>query len=188
MENRVTITQYRWAGKWLWIKIKVPCGECSLTEGVIKDLIGKDFPKKNIKFEVLPWLDNWFSVLLRGGWHAPVVFVNNKLVTQGKVLDRGLLGFYVRKALIKNSTPSTDGSVLFGKEGCPFCKRAKEILTERRIPYTYKDVIEDPLATHEIITWVKPLIPSNQPITLPQIFIKGKYIGGCDELEKKILT
>ena len=185
MDGEIMITQYKWAGKWLWFKIKVPCGECSLTEGVIKDLIEKDFPNQNIKFEVLPWLDNWFSVLLRGGWHAPIIFVNKQLVMQGKIVDRGLLGYHVRRVIAKNSNISKDSSVLFGKVGCPFCKKAKELLADKNIPYTYRDVVEDPLAAHEMIAWVKPLIPSNQPITLPQIFLKGEFIGGCDELEKK---
>ena len=63
---QIKITQYKWAGKWGPFKIKIPCGECSLTEGIIKDVIEKEFQGVDISFEVLPWLDNWFSVLLRG--------------------------------------------------------------------------------------------------------------------------
>ncbi len=186
MNEKVKIVQYKWAGSWGPFKIKIPCGECSLTEGIIKDVMEKEFPQYKIEFDVLPWLDNWFRVLCKGGYHAPVIFVNGRLVGQGRALDRGLLSCYIREELAKQKKVSSGDNFLFGKDSCPFCKKAKDLLKEKNMNYTYRNVIEDPMAMHEMIAFVKPLIPSNKPVTLPQIFLNGEYIGGFEELSKKL--
>ncbi len=183
---QIKIIQYKWAGKWGPFKIKIPCGECSLTEGIVKDLIEKEFQGVDISFEVLPWLDNWFSVLLRGGWHAPIVFVEKTLVGQGKLIDRGIIAAAIRKEIASRSEVPQNKNIFFVKKGCPFCQKAKELLNRKNIDYTYHDVIEDPLAGVLIIQFTKPQIKSNEPVTVPQIFFKGKYIGGYDKLLKHL--
>ena len=35
----VKVLLYRWGGKWGPFKVKIPCGECSLTKDVIEDTL-----------------------------------------------------------------------------------------------------------------------------------------------------
>ena len=58
---------------------------------------------------------------------------------------------------------------------CPYCVRAKSLLDRRKIPYETVDVTGDD-AKRE---W---LVQTSGRRTVPQIFIDGKPIGGCDDL------
>lgn len=176
----VQITQYKWEGSWGPFRIKIPCGECSASEGIIEDVIKTEFAGADIQFEVLPWLDNWYKPLLKGGWHAPIVLVNGRLVSQGTFVDRGLLGFYIRRELAKEYRPV--GNVLFAKPGCKFCKRAKEALRKAGVEYDEKDIIRDALAPHLLFALLKPVFPANKPISVPQLWLDGKYFGESDDI------
>ncbi len=59
---------------------------------------------------------------------------------------------------------------------CPFCIQAKRLLKKKRVSYTEIDVMGSPERRKEMIE------RSNGGHTVPQIFIDGKPIGGCDEL------
>ena len=37
------------------------------------------------------WLSKWWQPLKKGGWHAPIVMVENKMISQGAALNRGVL-------------------------------------------------------------------------------------------------
>jgi hypothetical protein len=54
--NPIQIVQYKWSGSWGPFKISIPCGECSVTEGIIKHVLEEDFKpefeKGLLKFEV----------------------------------------------------------------------------------------------------------------------------------------
>jgi len=43
-------------------------------------------------------------------------------------------------------------------------------------------VIKEPRALYEMIARIKPLIGEKTPVTVPQIWLEGKYIGGTDKL------
>ena len=58
---------------------------------------------------------------------------------------------------------------------CGYCWRAKLLLKRRGIPYEDIDVTGDP----EKRAW---LVGATGRRTVPQIFIDGASIGGCDEL------
>lgn len=58
---------------------------------------------------------------------------------------------------------------------CPYCIRAKALLDKRLIPYESIDVGGD----DEKRKW---LLDVTGRRTVPQIFIDGKAIGGCDDL------
>ena len=75
-------------------------------------------------------------------------------------------------------------SHLFGKESCPHCKRAKAYLEKEGIQYTYHDVVSSPRDLYEMISRVKPRIDPKTPITVPQIWLGGHYIGGADQLQE----
>jgi len=58
---------------------------------------------------------------------------------------------------------------------CPYCVRAKQLLTEKGL--VYKEIfVEDSEARAEMIT------RAEGRRTVPQIFINGKLLGGCDDL------
>lgn len=180
--NPVKIQLYRWAGKWGPFKVKIPCGECSLTVDVINDTIATELAGIPVELETLDWLSSWWKPLFKGGWHAPIVIVEGKIVSQGHALNRGLLTEAVIAAHVKRSEVS--GNVIFGKETCPHCVRAKSYLDTAKIEYTYFDVVKEPRALYEMLGRVKPIVGPKTPITVPQIWIDGKYVGGADELAK----
>jgi len=88
----ITITQYKWEGKLLFFKIKTKCEDCDLTTANLKDMMGREFKGKDVKFEVKPWLDNFFYCLFRLTWHAPIIMINGKKFFQfserEKLFDR----------------------------------------------------------------------------------------------------
>lgn len=174
------IILYRWAGSWGPFSVKIPCGECSLTKDVILDTIKEELKGLPVELEMHDWLSEWWRPLLRGGWHAPIVMVEDKVISQGRALNRGLLTEAVTDAYA--SSTKIEGSHLFGKEGCPHCNRAKDLLAETGINYIYHDVVKSPAALYEMLARVKPLIGPKTPVTVPQIWLDGTYIGGADQL------
>ena len=64
---------------------------------------------------------------------------------------------------------------LYTTPSCPFCVRAKRLLTERHIAYTEIDVSEDDDLRGDVMQ-------RTGRRTVPQIFIDGRSIGGFEEL------
>lgn len=58
---------------------------------------------------------------------------------------------------------------------CPFCVRAKMLLEKKQIPYDEIRVDLDPSKRAE-------MMDRGARHTVPQIFIDGQSIGGCNEL------
>ncbi len=58
---------------------------------------------------------------------------------------------------------------------CPFCVRAKMLLTQKNVTF-----IE--LAVDETPGLRKKMIARSGGHTVPQVFIDDQHIGGCDEL------
>ena len=65
---------------------------------------------------------------------------------------------------------------LYVKTTCPYCFRAQRLLDDKGVQYdTY------------VLEWGSPLRDemiqrANGRTTVPQIFIDGRHIGGCDDL------
>lgn len=176
----VAVTLYRWAGAWGPFKVKIPCGECSLTLDVIQDTMAHELDGIPVAVDIHDWLSEWWRPLPKGGWHAPIVIVEGRLVSQGHALNRGVLTEAVIDAWARRSAPT--GNHLYGKETCPHCVRAKSYLTEAGIDYAYHDVVRDPRALYEMLARVKPIVGPKTPITVPQIWLDGAYVGGADML------
>lgn len=90
-DDPVVVTLYRWAGQWGPFKVNIPCGECALTVDVLKDTFAGELAGIPIELEDRVWLTNWYKPLLKGGWHAPIVMVDGKIISQGNALNRGVL-------------------------------------------------------------------------------------------------
>jgi len=176
----IALTLYRWAGAWGPFRVSIPCGECSLTKDVIQDTLDTELKGIEVTLDIRDWLSEWWKPLMKGGWHAPIVMVEGKVISQGAALNRGIL----TQAIIEASShkiPLT-GNHVYGKASCPHCARAKGYMDNAGIDYTYHDVIKSPKDLYEMLARVKPIIGPKTPVTVPQIWINGHYVGGADEL------
>ena len=59
---------------------------------------------------------------------------------------------------------------------CGYCHRAKMLLNAKGVAFEEFDVMMDPAKKREMLD------RSDGRSTVPQIFIDGKGIGGCDDL------
>jgi glutaredoxin 3 len=66
--------------------------------------------------------------------------------------------------------------VIYTKPGCPFCARAKALLESKAVVYQEFNVGDDPVKRADLVKI------SNGSKTVPQIFIDGHHVGGCDDL------
>ncbi len=180
----VKITLFRWAGTWGPFKVSIPCGECSLTKDIIQDTIVNELAGIDVELDVRDWLSEWWKPLAKGGWHAPIVLVEGKVISQGAALNRGVLAQAVIETHAQNSALTEN--TLFGKKSCPHCVRAKGYLEAAGIEFCYQDVVREPKALYEMLARVKPLIGAKTPVTVPQIWLDGVYVGGADALSNKI--
>ena len=176
----VRVTLYRWGGEWGPFKVKIPCGECSLTRDVISDTLEAELAGVSVAFETYDWLTNWWKPLLKAGWHAPIVMVEGTIISQGHALNRGVLTQAVIDAHAMRT--SVSGTHLYGKATCPHCTRAKGYLNDASMRFEYHDVVKGPRALYEMLARVKPIVGPRTPITVPQIWIDGAYVGGADAL------
>jgi glutaredoxin 3 len=59
---------------------------------------------------------------------------------------------------------------------CPYCWRAKKLLEERGVAYQEVDVMTDGSLRAEMRR------RAGGRTSVPQIFINGQHVGGCDDL------
>ncbi len=65
---------------------------------------------------------------------------------------------------------------LYTKGHCPFCKRAKVLLSQKNVTFTDFEIDINPDLRPGMIE------RANGSSTVPQIFIGETHVGGCDEL------
>ncbi len=65
---------------------------------------------------------------------------------------------------------------LYTKMMCPYCMRAKHLLDSKGIEYREHPVDFGGTAKQEMVQ------RASGRTTVPQIFIDGRHIGGCDDL------
>ena len=59
---------------------------------------------------------------------------------------------------------------------CPYCARAKSLLDKKGVAYREISLDEEPGRRAEMVE------RSHGGRTVPQIFINGEHIGGCDDM------
>ncbi|EGQ8441989.1 glutaredoxin [Vibrio cholerae] len=182
MTTPIKVTLYRWAGHFGPFKVNIPCGECTLTKDILADTFANELAGVPIELEVKDWLSYWWEPLKLGAWHAPIVVVAGKVISQGEALNRGVLVQSIIKEWTKQDT--LQGNIVFGKATCPYCVKAKQLLDTAGIDYRYHDVVKESAALYRMIPEVKAIIGEKTPVTVPQTWLNGQYIGGCDALEK----
>ena len=65
---------------------------------------------------------------------------------------------------------------LYTTRTCPYCIKAKKLLDLKAFAYNEIDVTDQPEQRQQLIE------KANGQRTVPQIFINGQHIGGCDDL------
>jgi glutaredoxin len=176
----IKITLYRWGGSWGPFKVNIPCGECTLTKDILQDTFDSELSGIPIELEVKDWLTYWWEPLKLKAWHAPIIIVENTVISEGEALNRGVLIQAVIAQVVQRD--EIKGNVVYGKATCPFCIKAKAALDEKGIDYIYHDVVKNSAALYRMIPEVKAIIGEKTPVTVPQIWLDGKYIGGFDNL------
>lgn len=182
MTKPIKVTLYRWAGSFGPFKVKIPCGECTLTKDILKDTFDNELNGIPVELEVKDWLSHWWEPLKLGAWHAPIIVVEGKVISQGEALNRGILVQSVIQSWTKRDT--LKGNIVYGKATCPYCVKAKALLDAAGLEYQYHDVVKDSAALYRMIPEVKAHIGEKTPVTVPQIWLNDNYIGGADDLEK----
>ena len=66
--------------------------------------------------------------------------------------------------------------LIYTKTTCPFCVRAKALLAKKGAAFQEIEITDNPALRSEMIEKAKGRT------TVPQIFINGQHIGGCDDL------
>ncbi|RGP37413.1 glutaredoxin 3 [Pseudotabrizicola alkalilacus] len=65
---------------------------------------------------------------------------------------------------------------IYTTPSCPYCIAAKRLLDKKGVAYAETDVSRDP-ALRQAMT-----VRAGGSRTVPQIFIDGQHVGGCDDL------
>jgi glutaredoxin 3 len=65
---------------------------------------------------------------------------------------------------------------IYTKPTCGYCHMAKRVLTAKGVSFTEVNITAQPEKRAEMIQRAKG------SSTVPQIFIGGKHVGGCDDL------
>jgi glutathione-dependent peroxiredoxin len=143
--------------------VLVPDGNGEFTDGM-----GMLVDKSDVGFGKRSWR---YSALVKDGVIQKMFIEPDKAGDPFEVSDADtMLNF------INPRAKRPDQVAILTREGCSFCARAKELLTE--LGYDYAEV---PLP-HSIRTKAVGAIASAK--TVPQIFINGTLIGGAEELEQ----
>jgi glutaredoxin 3 len=58
---------------------------------------------------------------------------------------------------------------------CPYCQRARDLLSKKGVQFREIDVDDDPKLREQMIA-------RSGRRTVPQVFIGEKHVGGCDDL------
>jgi glutaredoxin 3 len=65
---------------------------------------------------------------------------------------------------------------LYTKAFCPYCARAKQLLSEKGVAFEEHDITMGGPKRTEMLE------RANGRTTVPQIFVGDRHIGGCDDL------
>ena len=65
---------------------------------------------------------------------------------------------------------------IYTQPWCPYCERAVDLLTEKGVPF------QEIKAPHGSPARQEAARRAGGSTTVPQIFIGGRHVGGCDDL------
>lgn len=143
--------------------VMIPDGNGEFTDGM-----GMLVDKTDLGFGKRSWR---YSMLVKNGVVDKMFIEPEEPGDPFKVSDADTMLAYVAP-----NAKKPDQVVVFSKEGCPFCAKAKQLLADHG--YQYIDV---PLE-HKIRGKVLGAVSGT--MTAPQVFINGKLIGGAEQVEQ----
>ncbi|WP_017315951.1 glutathione peroxidase [Mastigocladopsis repens] len=140
----------------------IPDGNGEFTEGM-----GMLVDKTDLGFGKRSWR---YSMLVKDSVVDKMFIEPDEPGDPFKVSDAETMLRYINPEAVKPQLVS-----LFTRAGCPYCARAKEMLSDRSIDYEEivlgKDVTP---RTLQAVTGAS---------TVPQVFVNGKLVGGSEALE-----
>jgi glutaredoxin len=162
--SSVAIDCYRRAGRWLCFRIRKRCEACDLTYAVLNQLLNTVFGDKPVSLRVQPWLDNWWRIIGRGAWHAPIVLINGRLFSQGvlpnvpslirevaaQLGDPELEDRAAAYAPRPKPAPGPAEVVVYSSPACPHCHRLRGWLDANNIAHVNKNVSQSMTARDEL--------------------------------------
>ena len=141
----------------------IPDGNGEFTAGM-----GMLVDKQDLGFGKRSWR---YSMLVRDGVIEKMFIEPEKPGDPYEVSDADTMLNYLAPNLQKPHEV-----LVFTREGCPFCAKAKEMLEETGIPY-------EELVLNQDYTG-RALRAASGEDKVPQVFIDGARIGGSDKLEQ----
>ncbi|TJZ73003.1 glutathione peroxidase [Chitiniphilus eburneus] len=141
--------------------VMIPDGNGEFTEGM-----GMLVDKADLGFGKRSWR---YSMLVKDGVVSKMFIEPEKEGDPFEVSDADTM-----LAHVAPNAKKPDQVVVFSKEGCPFCAKAKELLTSKGFDFI------DVALEHK--TRGKVLGAVSGKMTAPQVFINGQLIGGSNEL------
>ncbi|MBD2308552.1 glutathione peroxidase [Chroococcidiopsis sp. FACHB-1243] len=145
----------------------LPDGNGEFTNGM-----GMLVDKSDLGFGKRSWR---YSMLVKDGVVERMFIEPQEPGDPFKVSDAETMLNYINPEAAKPKCVS-----LFAKVGCPFCARAKKMLQERGIEY--EEIVLGQDAT------TRSLRAMTGAMTVPQVFIDGRLIGGSEALEAYLST
>lgn len=142
--------------------VMIPDGSGTFTEGM-----GMLVDKSDIGFGKRSWR---YSMLVKDGVVEKMFIEPEEPGDPFKVSDADTMLQYVAPG-----AKAPDQVVVFSKIGCPFCAKAKQLLTDHG--YAYVDVPLDNTVRGKVLGAV------SGKMAAPQVFINGALIGGHEDLE-----
>lgn len=140
----------------------IPDGNGEFTEGM-----GMLVDKDDLGFGKRSWR---YSMLVKDGVIAKMFIEPDKPGDPFEVSDADTMLAYIAPGAVKPHEV-----VLFTREGCPFCAKAKGMLQDRGIPY--EELVLNRDYTGRALRAVSGVD------MVPQVFIDGELVGGSDKLE-----
>ena len=139
----------------------LPDGNCEFTDGM-----GLLVDKADLGFGKRSWR---YSMLVKDGV-VDKMFIEPDLPGDPfEVSDADTMLEYIAPNAAKPAP-----AAIFTKPGCPFCTKAKALLTEKG--YEFEELV---MGKEITFTGMKAISGKD---TWPQVFINGQHIGGSDEL------
>ena len=141
----------------------IPDGNAEFT-----DKMGMLVDKSNLGFGKRSWR---YSMLVRDGQIEKMFIEPEKEGDPFEVSDADtMLGYLAPRE------KAPEPAVIFARDGCPHCARAKQVLKENGVVFEQVTLGKD-------ITFSTVRAVSGAG-TVPQVFIGGKLIGSADDVEK----
>jgi len=141
----------------------LPDGNGEFTDGM-----GMLVDKNDLGFGKRSWR---YSMLVKDGVIEKMFIEPDLPGDPFEVSDADTMLDYINPTQVK-----PEAVTLFTKPGCPFCKKAKELLTAKG--FAFEEIV---MGAGASLTSLKAVSGRE---TVPQVFIGGKHIGGSDDLEK----